>query len=724
MPAPQPQFLTQNEESTLPQQVEVENKIIAVSDFFSKDALMVLQEAGYEAEREKTSSLTPWHLFSVLIKKPDLKKRVVNFETLNLAGIKSELNKTEEIKKAGVIFFSPELKKVLFGAYFTAKQDASPKVNSDHLLTVLTTLPEVNLFFPDLKASSSPGTISLPETMAKFTKDITKEIQKNTVPFFGRDRELEQILRLLSRESKHHVILLGEAGVGKSRLAHGLAQFLDKEGVSTFSHTRVLNLDLGQLFATPAMVSSFVPKIIEETATIGKIIFFLDQAVLLSNNQQISMLVNFLQSLDKTGTVYYVLPVTPGFYNQFLSSNPYFNTFFETVKIEEFDTETTEKVLENQKDRIEKYHRIKIEDPVFAEVANLAKRYLPGNMPQKAIALLEETAAGVSLMKKEIVTVDEVRTVVASKTGIPVNSLTLSEKEKLTNLENIIGEFVIGQKEAVKKISESLRRARAGLKDPKKPIGSFLFLGPTGVGKTELAKTLAKVFFDDEKAFLRLDMSEYSESFTVQSLIGSPPGYVGYEEGGNLTNPVSERPYLLILLDEVEKAHAKVFDLFLQVLDEGRLTNAKGNTVDFKNTLLIFTSNIAAEEIFQNSQDLINPAFDRKGFLEKQIMPIVRKYFRPEFINRFDDIVLFNPLTKEELVKIARLKIRQLGERLIAKKIKLEVSDEAMQKLVDMSFNASFGARPLERAIREQIENVIANKIVSGEIKEGQVIKW
>jgi ATP-dependent Clp protease ATP-binding subunit ClpA len=277
-------------------------------------------------------------------------------------------------------------------------------------------------------------------------------------------------------------------------------------------------------------------------------------------------------------------------------------------------------------------------------------------------------------------------------------------------------------------VSEAIKRSRAGLKDPKKPIGSFLFLGPTGVGKTELAKALARTVFDSEKAFVRLDMSEYGEQHTTQRLIGSPPGYVGYEEGGQLTNPVMERPYCLILLDEIEKAHPKVFDVFLQVLDDGRLTDSQGRLADFKNTIIIATSNIGQDEILEGELERQNSitggkTYDEKLFFEQKIMPKLKEHFRPEFINRFDDIIVFRALSKEDLKKIAKIKLSDVIKRLSERKINLSIKEETLDLLAESSYDVKFGARPLVRKIREEVENTIANKVIDGNVKEGDTLE-
>jgi len=725
--------MAQTQFKTLPQTIEEtqaafrpeENKIIDICVYFSTEAFISLKEASILANNQKCKEVKPAHLLTILLKKTEVIKNLAGQKVISPALDCKLVGKAESIP-TGKVYFSPDLLKILFGAYLIAKQHNDPEVDNVHLFKAISVYPDFLHLFAEVKleASGKTATFIMPEFLGKYAEDKSNPGILTETCFVDREQEIEQMLRILVRENKHNVIILGENGVGKSALAHGLAKLLENKNINSLAGSRVIALNLGSLFATPANVSFFAPKITEEVSVLANVIIFLEQIALIQNPQQFAYMISFLQDLEKKAQVRFVLPVAPAFYNQTLQNNPYFSGFFEIVKLDELTVEKTASVLEGNVSRIEKFHNIKIADNLFLETATLAKRYLPGSLPQKALALLEETCASASLSDNKPITIEGIKKVVAQKTGIPLNSLSTSEKEKLTNLENILSGYVVGQEEAVKKVSEALRRARAGLKDPKKPIGSFLFLGPTGVGKTELAKTLAKIFFDDEKAFIRLDMSEYAESHTSQRLIGSPPGYVGYEEGGQLTNPVLERPYCLILLDEIEKAHPRVFDVFLQVLDEGRLTDSQGKTVDFKNTLLIFTSNIGAEEIFENGENLLNPSFDRKKFFEGVIMPVVRQFFRPEFINRFDDIILFNPLTQEVMLSIARLKVKALTERLKEKGVYLEISDEALLKIVKGSYNPSFGARPMERAIREQIENVIAQKLISGEIKEGTTVKW
>jgi len=495
-------------------------------------------------------------------------------------------------------------------------------------------------------------------------------------------------------------------------------------------NTKLLKIDLQTLLGNQDSFSKFGPKVLEEIENTGRGIIFLNEVEFLTAPLQKQMLLGFMQMIIKNTKSLVICATKTSFYHENLQNSPIINEFFEVIKVDETTADLNLAILKQEAIKIEKFHNVKIDEKTFDVVIDLAKRYLTKSyFPQKAISLLEEAASLASLNKAQSVTPDIVKQVVADKTGVPVQELSVSERERLVNLQDEFKKFIIGQDAAVLAVSEAIKRSRAGLRDPKKPIGSFLFLGPTGVGKTETARVLAKLFFSNEKAFVRLDMSEFSEAHTVQRLLGSPPGYVGYEEGGQLTNPVLERPYSLILLDEIEKANPKVFDIFLQVLDDGRLTDSQGRTADFKNTILIFTSNIGSDEILQKIQGQSNGQTGRSvpttemGLPREELINILRDYFRPEFINRFDDIVIFNSLGVPELVKIAKLKIQRIQENLKEKGIGLEISDERLEKMVSAAYDPAFGARPIERMLREQVENKIAHSIIAGELNDGDVVK-
>jgi ATP-dependent Clp protease ATP-binding subunit ClpC len=695
-----------------------------IFDNFSLSALATVKEACDLAKTGGSAEATPWHLLYTLTSKFDSATLNDQGKHILMDAALKNINKDNK-NFNGVVFITPELRKVLLASYFVDRQHANSPVENSHMLLALSVYPEMEDLFTSIGfVAASRDDLYLPKEVAEYVTDLSLETETTNREFISRDIEIGNIMRILSRDSRHHILLLGDEGVGKSVISRGLARYLKYKKFSNFIGVKVLSIDAGSLFSLTNTPKSIVAAISDTLSSVGKAVVFMENVYLLNTTFQIAQLTDFMQNLQKKANAYFLLPVTPAFYKENFAQNSYFTDNFETVHIEEMSEDSTVKILETEQGRITKQFKLNITPGVFKEIVTLSKRYLPGKLPQKAISLLEEAAAGSFFKNKPELSVSDVRDVVSERTGIPINSLTQDETMQLQNLEELLAEHVVGQKDALIKVSEALRRARAGLKDAKRPIGSFLFLGPTGVGKTELAKTLARLFYHDEKSFLRFDMSEYAESFTAQRLIGSPPGYVGYEEGGQLTNQVIARPYSLILFDEIEKAHPRVFDLFLQILDDGRLTDAKGTVVDFRNTLIIFTSNIASREIFENSANLVNPAFDKKSFFDSVIMKIVRTYFRPELVNRFDDIVMFNPLSKEELSQIALLKIEQLAERLKDKRIVLTISGETLRKLVDAAYDPSNGARPLEREIRYKIENPLAKKIISGEIKEGDTVSW
>ena len=462
-------------------------------------------------------------------------------------------------------------------------------------------------------------------------------------------------------------------------------------------------------------------------------------------------------------------------YRKYIEKDKALARRFQPVYIGEPTPEEAIDILKGLKESYEKHHNVKIEDEAIESAVRLSHRYIADRfLPDKAIDLIDEAAAKVKLRKemkdprlreleekvenlekeidelvmhskykeaaelkeklfkmkedmkalkdeltsgKDVVDEQTVAEVLESWTGIPAGKILSSEKEKLLNLENEIHRRIVDQEEAVKIVAQHIRRARAGLKDPRRPIGSFLFLGPTGVGKTELAKALAEVLFDGEDSLVRIDMSEYMEKHSVSRLIGAPPGYVGHEEGGQLTEAVRRRPYSVILLDEIEKAHPDVFNLLLQVLDDGRLTDGKGNTVDFRNTVIIMTSNLGSDRILK----LLEGGIDAEE-IERRVKEDLKGFFRPEFLNRLDAIVVFKPLTMNEVKRIVEIMIRRLEEKLKEKRIRINITEKAKEELAKRGYDPVFGARPLRRVIEKDIEVPMAEKMIAGEIKEGETV--
>ncbi|MCF8002184.1 MAG: ATP-dependent Clp protease ATP-binding subunit [Halanaerobiales bacterium] len=474
-------------------------------------------------------------------------------------------------------------------------------------------------------------------------------------------------------------------------------------------------------------------------------------------------------------------------YRKYIEKDAALERRFQSIMVEENTPEESIEILKGLRDPYEAHHKVKITDEAIEAAVNLSHRYIADRfLPDKAIDLMDEAASRVRLknntrpnelkeinerieelekekeaavknqefekaaelrdkekdLKEElneikeswkqkkgrndmVVKTEDIAQIVSSWTGIPVTKLEETETKKLLKLEEHLHERVVGQDEAIKAVSEAVRRARAGLKDPKRPIGSFIFLGPTGVGKTELARTLAESMFDDEEAMIRIDMSEYMEKHSVSRLVGSPPGYVGHEEGGQLTEPVRRRPYSVILFDEIEKAHPEVFNILLQILDDGALTDAQGRKVDFKNTVIIMTSNVGANYIKKQSRLGFATENDEKEEYEnmkENVLSKLRDTFRPEFLNRLDETIVFHSLNKDHITKIIEIMIKELQERLNEKEIEIDITDDAKMQLIDEGFDAEFGARPLRRAIQRLVENKLSEQILSGKIDEGDKI--
>lgn len=732
MPAAQMQDLTDTQtdlqNQTLPKTEEDKFRTVDTAKLYTKESFQMLVKAGKLAFSLKHFYLTTPHVFYVFLNSPYSK----NIKTGKLEEIKKDtyekIKSLPQPKFQGLVFFEPKLKEVLINAYTIARRNNFPKIEPQHLLLSLLgsdMLKDITVKY-NLDESkleeNSKNKMNLGSYVSQnlpFIEDLTSITSGvNSFNLIGRENELNQIIRVFGRQSKNNCLIVGEDGVGKDALVYGLiSKIKARQTPESLFDLKILKLDLQTLFASPESFSRLIPKVLENMENSGRAIVFLNEIEFLNNPQQKQMLVTLVQLIQKNTKNSIICSVKTNFFHENLENNPVFKEFFEIVKVEEPTPAENIAILRKEAKTIEQFHNVKIEENVFEVTVDLAKRFLTKvYFPQKAISLLEEAATLASLRKTGVVTTEVVRQVVADKTGVPVQELSVSERERLINLDEEFKKFIIGQDRAVLAISEAIKRSRAGLRDPKKPIGSFLFLGPTGVGKTETARVLAKLFFNNEKAFVRLDMSEFSEPHTVQRLLGSPPGYVGYEEGGQLTNPVLERPYCLILLDEIEKAHPKVFDIFLQVLDEGRLTDSQGRTADFKNTILIFTSNIGSDEILDKLQQ-------KSTLPREELIATLRNYFRPEFINRFDDIVIFNSLGITELVEIAKLKIQRIQENLKEKGIKLEISDERLKAMVTTAFDPAFGARPIERMLREQVENKIAHSIIAGELNDGDTVK-
>ncbi len=567
-----------------------------------------------------------------------------------------------------------------------------------------------------------------PKLLAQFSRDLIEVARSGKMdPVIGRNDEVRRVLQTITRKGKNNPVLIGEAGVGKTAVVFGLAQRIAEGKVpEMLKNKRVLDLSLSSMVAGAKHRGEFEERlqaIIKEVAENPDIILFIDEihTIVGAGDSKGGMDAgNILKPMLARGEFPVIGATTTDEYRKFIEADPALERRFQPILVNEPSEEDTLAILKGLQERYEKHHGVKFTDKALLAAVKLSVRYLPDrNLPDKAIDLIDESAAKVKMRSVSIadsdtlaieVTEDVVAEVISLWTGIPVSKLTSEEKERLLNMEEYLTKRVIGQSEAIKIVSQTIRMVRMGLGNPSRPSGIFLFLGPTGVGKTELAKTLADFLFGSEKEMVRLDMSEFMEKHTISRLIGSPPGYVGHEEEGQLTKAVRTKPYSVVLLDEIEKAHPEVFDLFLQVFDDGRLTDSKGRTVNFTNSMIILTSNIGTSKVDEEGNTILidtnNPA-TREG-----IFQALRKSFRPEFLNRIDEIIIFNPLGKDSLTQIITLSVAEILKRVQNKGIAIQFEESAFELFLKMGYNPAYGARPLKRAIQTYLSKPLAEKML------------
>src|SRR5688572_17376428 len=765
-------------------------------DRFTERAQEAAQRAAEIIQRYGHNQIDTEHILLALIEQPGgvipqiLEKLSVSAEALN-ERLDATLRASPKANifggGAGQIFITPRVKRIIDLANEEANRLKDEYISTEHIfLAILTerntpaarilesaglTRDRVYAAIQDLRGGqrvTDPQAESRYRTLEKYSRDLTQAAREGKLdPVIGRDNEILRLIQILSRRTKNNPVLIGEAGVGKTAIAEGLAQKIANNDVpEILSGKRVVQLDLGAMIAGSRFRGEFEERlkaVVEEIQRAGG---------------DIILMIDELHTVVGAGAAQGAMDASN-------MLKPALERRFAPIYVEEPTVDDTIKMLQGLRDRYEAHHKVRYADDALVAAARLADRYVTDRrLPDKAIDLMDEAAAKLRValysmppdlkaMKTEIdklqaeeeqaglerdyeraaqkkserlrldeeyheqrdkwesehqldevVDVDDIASVVNQWTGIPLTQMLESESEKLLQMEARLHERIIGQEEAIHAVSDAIRRARSGLKDPSRPIGSFIFIGPSGVGKTELAKALAWFMFDDEEAMVRIDMSEYREQHTVSRLFGAPPGYVGYEEGGQLTEAVRRRPYRVILFDEVEKAHPEVWNALLQILDDGRLTDGQGNVVDFRNTVLIMTSNLGTEYVRKGGTlGFLQPkASSEERESHDKVEKALKGAFRPEFLNRIDEIIMFSPLSLDQMEEIVVLQMKEVQDRLNEYNITVELTDAARRWLAKEGYDPAFGARPLRRAIQKHVESPLSVELLGGKFKDGPTV--
>ncbi|HRM05963.1 MAG TPA: ATP-dependent chaperone ClpB [Blautia wexlerae] len=842
---------------------------------FTQKSVQAVQDLEKVAYQFGNQEIEEEHLLYALLEQEDsLILKLIEKMEIDKDYFRNSLNQALDAKvkvSGGELRFGQYLNKALVSAEDEAKAMGDEYVSVEHLFLALLRYPSPSMkkLFQEfgitkerfLQALStvrgnqrvvSDNPEATYDTLNKYGEDLVEKARNQKLdPVIGRDEEIRNIIRILSRKTKNNPVLIGEPGVGKTAAIEGLAQRIVAEDVPEgLKDKKIFALDMGALVAGAKYRGEFEERlkaVLEEVKkSEGNIILFIDELHLIVGAGKTDGAMdasNMLKPMLARGELHCIGATTLDEYRQYIEKDAALERRFQPVMVDEPTVEDTISILRGLKERYEVFHGVKITDSALVAAATLSHRYITDRfLPDKAIDLVDEACALIkteldsmpseldeqrrkimqleieeSALKKETdnlskerletlqkelaelrdtfntqkaqwdnekhsveklqklreqiedvnkqiqkakqnydlekaaqlqygelpklqqqleieeksvkesdrslvheaVTDDEIARIISRWTGIPVTRLTEGERAKLLTLEDQLHKRVVGQDEGVKRVTDAILRSKAGIKDPTKPIGSFLFLGPTGVGKTELAKTLAENLFDDEQNMVRIDMSEYMEKYSVSRLIGAPPGYVGYEEGGQLTEAVRRKPYSVVLFDEIEKAHPDVFNVLLQVLDDGRITDSQGRTVDFKNTILIMTSNIGSPYLL----DGIDENGEIKTEAQSQVMDDLRGHFRPEFLNRLDEIIMFKPLTKSNIGKIVDLMVGELDKRLADQELSLELTDAAKDQVIENGYDPVYGARPLKRAIQNYLEDGLSEIILGTELQPGDTIK-
>ena len=718
-------------------------------DKMTEGAQELFREAQDLLTRYKHNQLDVEHIAMILVSKEGIGREILQAMGINLDALAKDLDVLLKGKPAvagqigGQVYITPRLDAAVHAAQMEADRLHDDYIGTDHLLLAIsrTTDPQIRRILGRHQITPEAIYSSLRDVrgeqrltdreaedryqiLKKYSRNLTEMAKRGELdPVIGRDEEIRRMEQILSRRRKNNPVLIGEPGVGKTAIAEGLAQrIVDGEVAETLKGKQIVALDIASMVAGSKFRGEFEDRlkavVREIEAQAGETILFIDELHTLVGAGAAEGAIdasNMLKDPLSRGKFQVIGATTLDEYRERIERDSALERRFQRILVPEPTIEETIAILEGLRDKLTEHHHVRITDEALGGAARLSERYLSDRfLPDKAIDLVDEAASRLRVDGTgDTVTEAEIAALVSQWTGIPAERMLEEERARLANMEDALHARVIDQDEAVRAVSEAVRHSRAGLSDPRRPIGTFLFLGPTGVGKTELAKTLAAFLFGSDSALLRIDMSEYMERHAVARLIGSPPGYIGYEEGGQLTEAVRRRPYQVVLFDEIEKAHPQVMNLLLQLLDEGRLTDGHGRTVDFRHTILIMTSNAGSEHVQTDASE---------ETIREQIRDELRKAFRPEFLNRIDETIIFHPLSETAIERIVDLKIAELNERLAEQEIDLTLTAEAKRVLANEGYDPHYGARPLARAMKRLVENPLAQRIVAGEISEGDSV--
>ncbi|HEV2805231.1 MAG TPA: ATP-dependent Clp protease ATP-binding subunit [Chthoniobacterales bacterium] len=798
---------------------------------FTPRAQQVLALARKEADRFNHNYVGTEHLLLGLIKLGQgvavnvLQKMGLDLETVRME-VEKQVGSGPETKMVGNIPYTPRVKKVLALAGKEAKALNHSYVGTEHILLgllregegvaarVLKSLEvdiertrneilkelDPNFTPPESEQEGgepSPGgkkDVKTPALRA-FGRDLTELAKKNELdPVIGRRNEIERVIQVLCRRTKNNPVLLGEAGVGKTAIAEGLAQEISNGNVpELLRDKKVVTLDLALMVAGTKYRGQFeerIKAVMDEIRRSKNVILFIDElhTIVGAGSAEGAMdASNIIKPALSRGELQCVGATTLNEYRKYIEKDAALERRFQTVKVDAPTIDETILILKGLRHKYEQHHKAKLTDEALETAVKLSERYITGRfLPDKAIDVMDEAGArarinamtrppdvkeiereieeirvekeaaikaqdfekAASLRDKEkqtkekldgilakwreereekevLVTADDMMHIISKVTGVPLQRMEQKEMQKLLSMEGDLKQRVIGQDEAVTAISKALRRSRADLKDPKRPIGSFVFLGPTGVGKTFLARTLAEFMFGDSDALIQIDMSEYMEKFTASRLIGSPPGYVGYEEGGQLSEAVRRRPYSVVLFDEIEKAHPDVMHLLLQILEDGKVTDSLGRKIDFRNTIIIMTSNVGADLIRRQTTMGFGAPKDTQDYetMREKILEETKRVFKPEFLNRLDEIIVFHTLTKPDLLKIVDLEVNKVKRRLKLKEIEIVLDEAAHEFVINKGYDPTYGARPMRRAVERYLEDPLAEELLKGTVKAGDVVE-